>query len=187
MIASDLSSPRTLTAIRPMFICTICAFFSSDLRAECAEHHSGDILVVLHHLNIAKALGAHDAQHRVRLSDSNLKIEPSARHKALSPLLGDAAVEIQTIFPSVQRQMRLIVPDGCLQPGNIPSGNVGRVGDNTLKFPQGAAWTLPGICLHRHYPGTQAVAANILTADFQRRVRILPQHHPDPGNLAGKG
>ena len=34
--------------------------------------------MVLHHLNVSKALGAHDPEHRIRLTDTYFKIQPPA-------------------------------------------------------------------------------------------------------------
>ena len=44
--------------------------FRSNLRAEGAEYHPGNIVVVLHHLNVSEALAPHDPQHVVRLTDA---------------------------------------------------------------------------------------------------------------------
>ena len=55
--------------------------------------------MVLHHLDIPKALGPHDAEHRVRLTDAHFKIEPAAGGQGRLPLFTDGPVKVQAVLP----------------------------------------------------------------------------------------
>ena len=52
---------------------------------------------VFHHLDVAEALGPHDAQYAVRLADADLKVQPSTGDQGVFPLAGDSLVEVQEI------------------------------------------------------------------------------------------
>ena len=45
-------------------------------------------------LQIAEALGAHHAQHGIRLTDTNFKIEPSADDQCVFPLADNGGIKI---------------------------------------------------------------------------------------------
>ena len=94
---------------------------------------------------------------------------------------------VQTVLAAIQRQMRLIIPDGVVQPRNIVPGNVGRVADDALKFTQRPVGPLQRVDLHGNHPGGQAAAADILPADLQRGIRILPQYASNAGGMGGDG
>ena len=81
--------------------------------------------MVLHHLDIPEALGPHDPQHVVRLTDAHFKIQPAAGSQGLLPLLGDAPVEVQAVLAAVQGQMRFIVLDGGVQRLDVRPGDIG--------------------------------------------------------------
>ena len=50
-----------------------------------AVYHAGDARRVRHHLDIAEALGAHDAQHVVGLADAHLEIQAAAGVQGRAP------------------------------------------------------------------------------------------------------
>ena len=80
-------------------------------RTKGAEHHPGDTVEILDHLDVPKALSPHDTQHAVRLADAHFKLEPAAGDQGLHPLLGNGTVEVQSVLTAVQRQVGFIVFD----------------------------------------------------------------------------
>ena len=103
------------------------------------------------------------------------------------PAAADAAVEVQPVGPAVQRQMGLIVPDGDVQSGDVPGGNVGGIAHQTVKIPQPGRRIGQSVHLQGHHLPAETVAADILAADPQGPLVQLPQHHPCAGDLTGDG
>ncbi len=133
--------------------------------------------MVLDDLQIAKALAPHQPEHRVRLADAHLKIEPAAGGKDLLPIGGNGPVEVQTVRTAIQGQMGLVIPHRRVQLLNVPCGDIGRVAEDALEVPQVRVRYAQRVHPDGYRSSGKAIAPDILTADFQGAVVELPQHH----------
>ena len=79
--------------------------------------------------------------------------------------------------------MGFVITNRMIQSRNIIAGDVGRVAEDAVKLSQRPV--RPFQCVHRHGndPAGQAVPADILPADFQRRIGKFTQHRMDTGTL----
>ena len=88
--------------------CPVRAFLLAvNPAAKGSEHHPGNVVVVLHHLDVPKALGAHDAAAHASawpMPTSKYSRPPGSQGRL--PLLADGLVEIQTVLAAVQGQVR---------------------------------------------------------------------------------
>ena len=107
------------------------------------------------------------------------------QHRA--PVGADGPVKVQAVGPAVQGHVGLVIPDGGVQPGNIPGGDIGGIADDAVKVPQPLERRAQGVQLHGCHPAGKAAAADVLAADPQSPVAELPQHHPGVLHLAGDG
>ena len=146
-----------------------------------AVYHAGDARRVRHHLDIAEALGAHDAQHVVGLADAHLEIQAAAGVQGRAPFVADGPVEVQTVVAALQGRHGLVVPDGHVQAGDVAVRDVGRVADDAVKLAEAGWRAVKGIHLPGHHLGRQAAAADVLAADPQGVLHQLTQHHMAAG------
>ena len=98
-----------------------------------------------------------------------------------APFLTDRPVEVQTVLSAPQRCQRFVLPHGHIQSGNVAVRDIGRVADNTVKFPEAGRRSGKGIHLPGQHLRRQAAAANVLAAYTQRILHQLTQHHMAAG------
>ena len=62
-----------------------------------APDHTGDVVEIGDHLDVAEAHGTHNTQHVVGLADAHLEVQPSAGTQGAAPVLADGAIEVQAV------------------------------------------------------------------------------------------
>src|SRR5678816_2511831 len=123
---------------------------------------------ILNHENLRKSRATDELHHGVGLGVANLEHDHSARGKARAEERHDAAVEVESVGATVERQHGLVLAHFARQPREAGAFDVGRIAENGGELFRPFLEIAECIRLHDAHAGGHVVLACVERRQFDR-------------------